>query len=112
MAQLGALPLLPLLAGGLVIGTGVWLARREEQQYEQWKATLPSPAPPPPPAAPKTRQEMVTWTPAQMEKRNREAWDAWRSGAIPSVEASGREAWLWWGLGAVALVSLLALWRS
>lgn len=112
MAQLGALPLLPLLAGGLLISTGVWLKRREAEEYEQWKATLPRPSAPPPPAAPKTREEMVTWTPEQMEKRNREAWVAWRSGAIPSVETAEREAWLWWGLGAVALISLLALWRS
>lgn len=93
MSQLGILPLLPLFAAGagaVAAGFGLYKAK-QVSDYEAWKKTVPAPKSAPPPAAPRTQEEMRTWSPDQQRQADTTAWEAWRKTALDQYKVTGQD---------------------
>jgi hypothetical protein len=68
----------------------------------------PDPKTPPVPSAPKTKEELTSWTPEQQLERDREAWRKWAVNPYPKLpEPQSDVPWLWIGAGALVLFLLV-----
>lgn len=80
---LGILPLVPLLiAGGTALtvaggAVGTWWYRKENDKADWDKINLPVPKAAPTPSAPKTAQDMRTWSPQKQLEQDRATYSDW-----------------------------------
>ena len=93
MTQLGVLPLIPLAvagAGAVAAAFGLYQAK-QVSDYEAWKKTIPAPAPAPAPSAPRTADQMRTWSTEQQLQSDQANYEAWKKTAMDQYQMAAQD---------------------